>query len=50
MGGINQVLLRFILKSGDPKIITNWWPITLLNTSYKILAKVLTLPAEAHST
>lgn len=36
---INMGNIWFIPKVGDPKSITSWRPITLLNVSYKILAK-----------
>jgi hypothetical protein len=40
---INKGNIKFIPKSGDPEEITNWRPITLLNVSYKIIAKALSL-------
>eukprot|EP01018_Ginkgo_biloba_P035967 Gb_19124 [translate_table: standard] len=36
---INRGDIRFIPKAGDPKLISSWRPITLLNVSYKILTK-----------
>lgn len=39
--GMNQGLVVLLPKEGDREFITNWRPITLLNSSYKILAKVL---------
>ena len=40
---INKGNIKFIPKPSDQKIITNWRPITLLNVSYKIIAKALAL-------
>lgn len=40
---INRDNIKFIHKQGDLEIITNWIPITLLNVSYKIIAKDLAL-------
>ena len=40
---INKGNIKFIPKVGDSKDICNWRPITLLNVSYKIDAKVLAL-------
>lgn len=40
---INEGFNKFMPKTRDPKLITNWRPITLLNTSYKIMAKALAL-------
>jgi hypothetical protein len=36
-------LIALLFKSGEREDLGNWWPITLLNTSYKILAKTLQL-------
>ena len=38
---INKGLIKLIPKEEDKTLIINWRPITLLNVSYKILAKVL---------
>jgi hypothetical protein len=38
---INKGIITFIPKSGDRARLNNWRPITLLNSVYKILAKVL---------
>lgn len=38
---INQGLIKLIPKEGDKTLVKNWRPITLLNVSYKILAKVV---------
>ena len=38
---INTGIIKLIPKFGDKPLIKNFWPITLLNVSYKILAKVL---------
>jgi hypothetical protein len=43
---INQGIIKFITATRDLKLITSWRPITLLNTQYKILAKVLALCIE----
>lgn len=44
LGGIiNSGNIKFIPNPGDPKIITNWRLITLLNFSYKIIDKDLAL-------
>lgn len=40
---INKGNIKFIPKSGDLEDICNWRPITLLNVSYKIIAKALAL-------
>lgn len=40
---MNEGLIWFVSKVGDDKVIMNLHPITLLNTSYKILAKALAL-------
>lgn len=40
---INKGNIKFIPKCRDPKDIYNWRSVTLLNVSYKIIAKVLTL-------
>ena len=36
-------LISLVYKSGPRKDLYNWRPISLLNTSYKILAKALQL-------
>ena len=38
---INKGVIKLILKSGDKYQVKNWRQITLLNFSYKILAKLL---------
>lgn len=38
---INKGIIKLLPKEGDKTLIRNWRPITLLNVSYKILAKVL---------
>lgn len=40
---INKGNILFIPKIGDPELITNWRMINLLNTSYKIITKVIAL-------
>ena len=40
---INKGNIKFIPKAGNPEDICNWMPITLLNVSYKIIAKALSL-------
>lgn len=40
---INKGIIWFIPKLQDPKLITSWRLITLLNVSYKILAKALAM-------
>ena len=40
---INKGIIKLLPKDGDKTLIKNWRPITLLNVSYKILAKVLAL-------
>ena len=40
---INKGNIKFIPKAGDPEDIWNWQPITLLNVSYKIIAKTISL-------
>ena len=36
-----QGVLSLLYKKGDPENIENWRPITLLNTDYKILTRIL---------
>ena len=36
-----QGILTLLFKKGDRKLLDNWRPISLLNTDYKILARVL---------
>lgn len=43
---INKGIIKLLPKEGDKSLIKNWRPITLLNVSYKILAKVLALRIE----
>ncbi|XP_059072101.1 uncharacterized protein LOC131872684 [Cryptomeria japonica] len=38
---INKGIIKLIPKDGDKALIKNWRPITLLNVSYKIFAKIL---------
>lgn len=40
---INSDIIKLLPKDGDKALIKNWRPITLLNVSYKILAKILAL-------
>lgn len=40
---INKGKIKLIPKSRNLELITNWMPITLLNVSYKIIAKALAL-------
>lgn len=44
---INRGIIKLIPKEGDKTNIKNWRPITLLNVSYKILAKVLARKLES---
>lgn len=39
--GLNEGLITMLFKIGDKEIFNNWWPITWLNVSYKIFAKVI---------
>ena len=39
--GLNKGLIALLFKSGDREDLSNWRPISLLNTSYKIMAKAL---------
>lgn len=43
---INRGLIKLHLKEGDKALIKNWRPIILLNVSYKILAKMLSIRLE----
>ncbi|XP_059076993.1 uncharacterized protein LOC131876187 [Cryptomeria japonica] len=43
---INKGTIKFIPKDGDKALVKNWRPITLLNVSYKILAKMLAVRLE----
>lgn len=40
---INSGIIKLLPKYGDKALIKNWRPITLLDVSYKILAKILAL-------
>ena len=40
-GSINKGVIKLFPKVGDKSLVKNWRPITLLNISYKILAKML---------
>lgn len=40
---IDKDVIKFIPKPSDLEIIRNWQPITLLNVSYKIIAKAFAL-------
>lgn len=40
---VNKRNIKFMPKADDPKDIYNWQPITLLNESYKIIAKAIFL-------
>ncbi|XP_059064589.1 uncharacterized protein LOC131856711 [Cryptomeria japonica] len=40
---INRGNIKLLPKDGDKTFIRNWRPITLLNVSYKILAKILAI-------
>jgi hypothetical protein len=39
--GVNRRLINMLFKGKDKENLNNWRPITLLNVSYKIFAKVL---------
>ena len=39
----NMGRLTLLFKKGDRALLSNWKPISLLNTDYKILAKVLSI-------
>lgn len=43
---INKGTIKLIPKDGDKALIKNWRPITLLNVSYKIMAKMLAMRLE----
>lgn len=40
---INKGIIKLLPKEGDKTLVKNWRPISLLNVSYKILAKILAL-------
>jgi len=40
---INKGNIKFIPNKRDPKIIINWRSITMLNVTYKIISKALSL-------
>ena len=40
---VNRGIIKLLPKDGDKTLIRNWRPITLLNVSYKILAKIMAL-------
>jgi hypothetical protein len=44
--GMTSGLVALISKDGDCEYLSNWRPITLLNSSYKILAKTLQIRLE----
>lgn len=35
-------LLRLLYKKDDKRLAKNWWPVSLLNTDYKLASKVIT--------
>jgi hypothetical protein len=37
--GVNKGLITMLFKVKDKENFKNWWPITLLNASYKIFVK-----------
>jgi hypothetical protein len=39
--GVNRRLITMLFKAKDKENLNNWQPITFLNVSYKIFAKVL---------
>ena len=39
--GFNRGVISFLYKKGDPCLASNYRPITLLNTDYRLLSKVL---------
>lgn len=41
--GVTQGMIALLHKGGSRETLTNWRPITLLNTEYKIFAKALQL-------
>ena len=38
---MHQALISLLFKKEDPELLKNWRPISLLNTDYKIITKVL---------
>ena len=36
----HNVLLRFLFKKGDHRLLKNWRPVSLLNVDYQILSKM----------
>ena len=36
-----QGIISLVFKKGDPTLLKNWWPISLLMTDYKMLTKAL---------
>jgi hypothetical protein len=38
---MRQALISLLFKKEDPELLKNWRPISLLNTDYKIITKVL---------
>ena len=38
---MRQALILLLFKKEDPELLKNWRPISLLNTDYKIITKVL---------
>ncbi len=39
---LNSGLVRFLFKKGDPLDIACYWPVCLLDTTYKVLSGILT--------
>ena len=39
---MNKGIITLTPKEGDPSVITNWRPITMLNVDFKVVAKIIT--------
>jgi hypothetical protein len=38
---LRRAVITLLFKKEDPENLKNWWPISLLNADYKLIAKVI---------